>query len=96
MGTEIESVLTAKDRKKFINFPHDLYASDPNYVPELYLVVKDILDPKKNPFFEHSEVALFLAYQDQKVVGRIAAIRNNNYNQYHQSNVGFFGFFDVI
>lgn len=35
MGTEIEPVLTAQDRKKFINFPHDLYAGDPNYVPEL-------------------------------------------------------------
>jgi len=96
MGTTIKEVLTARDRKKFINFPHDLYANDPCYVPELFIAVKEILDPKKNPFFEHSEVALFLAVQDNKTVGRIAAICNNNYNAYHHSNVGFFGFFDVI
>ncbi len=96
MGTMIIQVLTASDRKKFIHFPHDLYADDHNYVPELNMVVEEILNTKKNPFFEHSEVELFLAIQNNKVAGRIAAIRNNNYNEYHQSNVGFFGFFDVI
>jgi GNAT superfamily N-acetyltransferase len=95
MGLTIKEVLTAKDKKKFISFPHDLYVHDPNYVPELNSSVQDILNPKKNAFFEHSEATLFLAVQDNKTVGRIAAIRNNNYNKYHQSNVGFFGFFDV-
>lgn len=92
----IIEVLNKRDLKRFINFPHDLYATDPNYVPELQLAVKELLNPKKNPFFKHSKADLFLALKNGQVVGRIAAIRNNKYNEFHQCNVGFFGFFDVI
>ncbi len=96
MGIEIKKVETKKDLKKFINFPHELYKGDPNYVPMLQMAAKELFSKKKNPFFEHSEVENFLAYKDGKLAGRISAIRNNNYNNYHNSNVGFWGFFDVI
>ncbi len=96
---KVEILPVAGDKsllKAYINFPHDLYNNDPNYVPELYIAQKDMFNRKKNPFFIHSEVASFLAKKDGKIVGRISAIQNNNYNSYHQCNVGFFGFFDVI
>jgi len=97
MSTSISKVTTKKDKKQFINFPHDLYSGDPNYVPELYLNISEVLSEKKNPFFKHSEAQLFLARNNEgKVVGRIAAVLDNNYNEHHESNVGFFGFFDVI
>lgn len=80
---------------EYIDFPHTLYSDDDNYVPELFMAQKEMFNRKKNPFFEHSEVASFLAYRGDSVVGRISAIHNKNYNQYHDSNVGFFGFFDV-
>ena len=82
--------------KQYIGFPHDLYRDDPHYVPELYVAQKDMFNRGKNPFFDHSEVSSFLAKREGKVVGRISAILNNNYNIYHHCNVGFFGFFDVI
>jgi len=93
---EIVAVTAASQRKKFIDFPHDLYANDPNYVPEIYIGQKELLSPKKNPFFKHSKVQCFLAYQNKKIVGRIAAIYNRNYNGYADRNVGFFGLYDVI
>ncbi len=96
MSIEIKKVESKKDLQKFIDFPHDLYAGDPNYVPMLQMAAKEILSEKKNPFFEHSQVQNYLAFKDGKVAGRISAIRNNNYNEYHKSNVGFFGFYDVI
>lgn len=97
MIVNISKVKTKSDKKSFIDFPHELYKADPNYVPELYLNISEVLSEKKNPFFSHSEAELFLAKDPQgKIVGRIAAILDNNYNEYHQSNVGFFGFFDVI
>lgn len=92
----IKLVSDNKDLKKFIDFPHDLYADDPHYVPELFLAQKDMLDKKKFPFFNHSEADFFLAIRDNQVVGRIAAIKNNNYIEYTGNNVGHFGFFDVI
>ncbi len=94
--TNIIEVKTGRDKKRFIDFPHDLYEGDPNYVPEIFIGQKDLLDERKNPFFQHSIAQLFLAVRDGKVVGRIAAIRNNNYNEFANTTAGFFGFFDVM
>ena len=90
----IEKITFPNKIKEFIDFPHDLYADDPAYVPELFLAQKDLLNPAKHPFYEHSKLQLFLAYKDGKVAGRIAAIRNNNHIKHASVNEGFFGFFD--
>ncbi|NNF36787.1 MAG: GNAT family N-acetyltransferase [Saprospiraceae bacterium] len=96
MNCKIVKVDNKALTKKFIDFPHGLYKDDPNYVPQLYIAVKELLSKKKNPFFKHSEAEVFLAMRGNEVVGRIAAIANRNYNNYHDSNIGFFGFFDCI
>jgi len=93
---EIIEVTNNKLRKQFIDLPHDLYEDDAYYVPELYIGQKELLSPKKNPFFKHSKLSLFLAKKDNKIVGRIAAIRNNNHNEYNDEKIAFFGCFDVI
>lgn len=80
----------------FIDFPHLLYADDKNYVPEVYVGQKDMMNPKKFPFHQYGNVKYYIAYKDGKAAGRIAAIDNKNYNLYHNSNIGFFGFFDCI
>ncbi|MDA3613880.1 GNAT family N-acetyltransferase [Polluticaenibacter yanchengensis] len=84
-----------KSLKAFIDFPHSLYKDDKNYVPELFLAQKDLLS-HKHPFHSHSKAKYFLAYEGSEVVGRIAGILNNNYNQFTNTNAGFFGFFDTI
>ncbi|MEL6866825.1 MAG: hypothetical protein AAFP19_20545 [Bacteroidota bacterium] len=94
--TTIVEVGTKKQIKQFIDFPHDLYVDDVNYVPELYLAQKEHLNTKKNPFFLHSKVQLYLAMREGKIVGRIAAIRNNNHIQFTNEQVGYFGYFDTI
>lgn len=83
------------DLRRFIDFPHDLYKDDPYYVPELFMAQKDLLS-SKHPFFLHGAIQLFLAYDGNKIVGRIAAIRNGNHNAFNNVNEGFFGFFDAI
>lgn len=96
MNIEIIEASEWKLKKRFIDFPHDLYKDDPNYVPEIFLAQKELLNEKKNPFFQHSNAQLFLAMQNDKIVGRIAAILNNEYNKFAHANAGFFGFFDTI
>lgn len=96
MSVKIVPVEGKKLLHKYIDFPHDLYEGDPHYVPELFMAQKDLFNPKKNPFFSHAQVQSYLAYRGDKIVGRISAILNGNYNDYHKSNVGFFGFYDVI
>ncbi len=93
----IEKVEGRKALQQFIDFPHDLYAGDPNYVPELFMAQEALLNRQKSPFFHHSTAEYFLARSPEgKVVGRIAAIRNNNYLEFTGDQAGFFGFFDVV
>jgi hypothetical protein len=92
----VKKIESPSDVKKFIDFPHDLYKGDPNYVPELYISQAKLFNRKKNPFFQHANVELYLAYKDGKIVGRIAAIDNGGYKKFTGNNDGFFGFFDVV
>ncbi|WP_245586353.1 hypothetical protein [Olivibacter sitiensis] len=94
--TDIVEVTSKKQLAIYIDFPHELYKNDKNYVPELFIAQQDILSPGKHPFFKHSQMQLFLAYQGSKVVGRVAAIYNVNHNAFAGTNDGFFGFFDTI
>ena len=94
---QIEQVVGRKALAQFIDFPHDLFAGDPNYVPELFMAQEALLNPEKSPFFQHSTAEYFLARAENgKIVGRIAAIHNKAYNDFAGENAGFFGFFDVI
>ena len=91
---KIIPVNSKKELAAFIDFPHDLYKDDPNYVPELFIAQRDLLT--KHPFHKHNKLQCFLAYDNGKITGRIAAILNNSHNEYNQVNDGFFGFFDCI
>ncbi|MFM2359377.1 MAG: hypothetical protein RLY16_1370, partial [Bacteroidota bacterium] len=93
---QIIPVASKRQLADFIDFPHDLYADDNNYVPELHIAQRDLLTPGKHPFHDHSKVQPFLAYRDNKIVGRIAAIFNTNHNAFNNKQDGFFGFFDAI
>jgi hypothetical protein len=92
----IQAVTSKKQLARFIDFPHDLYRNDANYVPELFIAQRDLLTPGKHPFHEHSKLQAFLAFRGNEIVGRIAAIDNKNANVFNKTNDGFFGFFDCI
>jgi hypothetical protein len=98
MNYTIRKVETKADLKRFIDFPHDLYAGDTHYVPELYMAQEVLLDRNKNPYFEHAEAEYFLATENGtgRVVGRIVATINQAYLDFSGHQAGFFGFFDSI
>jgi len=93
---KVTSVTSKKELQQFIDFPHELYRHDANYVPELFIAQRDMLTKGKHPFHEHSEITMFMAWKDGQLAGRIAAIRNNNHNAFNHTKDGFFGFFDCI
>jgi hypothetical protein len=84
------------DKKAFVKFPINLYKDCPYYVPPLILDELQTLNHKKNPAFDFCEMQLFLAYRDNKIVGRIAAIINHNANKIWNQKYGRFGFVDFI
>ncbi|MCF8260956.1 MAG: hypothetical protein K9J12_09290 [Melioribacteraceae bacterium] len=92
----INKISTNSEISKFLKFAWEIYKGDPHWVPPLLFDKKKILNKKKNPFFKHAEMDLFIAKRDGKIVGRIAAIKNDLHNSEHNENIGFFGFFECI
>ncbi|MFA5074314.1 MAG: GNAT family N-acetyltransferase [Nitrospirota bacterium] len=92
---DIRRVLSKQDFHRFITFPRKLYAGNPYWVPPLEQEIRFVLSDK-NPFFQHAEAAYFLAWNNQTVVGRIAAILDSNHPLVLEKKIGFFGFFECI
>ena len=92
----IKEVLTKKELKKWVEFPNKLYKNDKNFVP--FLAVDELanFNKKQNPAYEFCESKLFLAYKDNKIVGRIAGIINHAYNKKWNKNAIRFNRFDFI
>jgi len=95
-NVEVTPVRLSADRTAFIRLPYSIYQGDPNWVPHLEMERRDFMNPKKHPFFEFGEVEFFLARRNGQVVGRIAAVNNPRYNEFHGTNVGFFGLFECV
>jgi len=94
MAFEVKRIENKKELDLFVKFPLKLYQSDPYYVSPLFSDVKRTLNSLKNPFFKHAVRELFIARDGNKVLGRIAAIIDYNYAQYHKKKIGYFGFFE--
>lgn len=83
-------------KKAFVKFPIKLYKDCPYYVPSLVLDELDTLSLKKNPAFDFCEMQLFLAYRNNEIVGRIAAIINHKSNEIWNEKNARFSFVDFI
>ena len=98
MSIEIREVKTPKELMQFIKFPMELYKNNPYYVPPLISEEKEALDLNKNEIFleNKAKAKYFLAYKDNKIVGRIAAIINWNEVKNQGVSRARFGWFDFI
>ncbi len=92
----IQEVTTPQELRAFVKFPWRVYRGDPNWVPPLISERLSYLNPQKNPFYQHAEVALFLARRGRQTVGTIAAFVNHRAVEHLGEKVGGFGFFEVI
>jgi len=92
---DIKPVRSPGDRHRFVEFPYQLYRTDPHWIAPLRMAQKDILNTKRHPFYKTSDVEMFLARRDGRVVGRIMAILNRAHNEFHNERTGFFGFLEV-
>lgn len=58
--------------KAFVDLAYRLNRSDPNWVAPLRMEANELVDPAKNPFFDHADVQFFLANRGGQPVGRIS------------------------
>jgi len=89
---KIEAV-NRQDRKlvgEFVELPYRLYQGVPQWVPLMKVDVRNMLDPKKHPFYEHSDAQGFIAKRNGQTVGRVAVMENRLYNQVHNKKIANF------
>jgi len=96
MTTTIKTITTKKELKKFIRFNYELYKDNEYSVPDLLPDAIKTFSKDKNPAFEFCEAEYFLAYQGDKIVGRVAAIINHKANDTWNKKTVRFGWIDFI
>ena len=92
----LRPVRTKRERRSFLSLPWRVFAEDEACVPQLLLERAMHLDPKQNPFFQHAEAELWIAYRGEEPVGRISAQVNRESLAYRQDGTGNFGFLDAV
>ena len=92
----VEEVTSKKGLKQFVKFPFTLYKDNKYWVPPIIKEEVDSFDKSKNPVFEHADSQFFLAYKNNNIVGRIAAIINWTEVNDQKIKKMRFGWFDTI
>ena len=92
----IKEVVTKKELKSFVEFPIKLYKDNPLYTPPLVGDDMNDFNPKKNPSYKECQTKCFLAYKDNKLVGRICALYNPPADKKFNTKRIRFRHFDVI
>jgi hypothetical protein len=94
MDVDVVPVRNKKQLKDFVRFPWKIYEGNPHWVPPLIRDKLKFLDKKKGVFFEFGEAEYFLAYKNGELAGRIDAHIDHQYERFHNTETGFFGFFE--
>ena len=92
----LRRVASKADRNRFVDFAWEVYKDDPAWVPPLKDEVHGLLDPKKNPWFQHARAELWLAERGGQVVGRISAQVDDLVQTHMGQGTGQWGMFEAL
>ncbi|HEY3729473.1 MAG TPA: hypothetical protein VGL51_20010 [Solirubrobacteraceae bacterium] len=93
MSIDVSAVRGYGDLREFVALPFRLHRGTP-WIPPVKLERYSFLIRRLNPFFTHGQAAYFLARRDGRVVGRLTAQVDYEYNRFHHSRWGNFGFLE--
>jgi hypothetical protein len=80
--------------RRFVRIPYRLYAHHPQWVPPLFGDVELQLNRQKHPYYEFAHADYFIATRDGRDVGRIGALENPHFNEYHKTRQAWFYLFE--
>jgi hypothetical protein len=94
---KVVEVITKQDKKEFIDFPKELYKTDPCWVCQLDSGGESVFDPSKNHNFKHGEAIRWILKDDENhTIGRIAAFIDTVRSSANRQPTGGIGFFEVV
>jgi GNAT superfamily N-acetyltransferase len=93
MPIDVSAAHGPGDLREFVALPFRLHAGTP-WIPPLKLERYAFLTRKLNAYFTHGEAAYFLARREGRVVGRITAQIDYEFNRYQDARWGMFGFLE--
>ena len=93
---EIRPVTTRRELQQFVQFYYDLYRGNDYAVPYLYSEEMSVLREDRNSSFECCEAQYFMAFKNDKMVGRVAAIINYRANKRWDRKQVRFSWFDFV
>lgn len=89
--------ISSKDEiERSVRFSWKVYKDYPAWVP--YFLIKDHVKLISNDYFYFRKVygKRFVVEERGEIVGTVSAFIDNYYNRYHDTNVGFLGFFEAL
>ena len=92
----VRRVASKADRNSFVDFAWEVYKHDRAWIPPLKDEVHGLLNPKKNPWFEHARAELWLAERHGRVVGRISAQVDDLVQSHMGQGTGQWGMFEAL
>jgi len=93
---QIEPARTVNDLRAVILFPWQLYRSDPLWVPPIVAERLARFDPKTNPMLRHGAAQAFIARQNGRIVGTVAAAIDYELIRTVREPFASFGFFECV
>ena len=86
--------MNKNDLGDFVRVPYHIYKYDDKWVAPLKMDEYKKLDRAKHPFYQHADAEFFVARKERRPVGRIAAIVDRLFEEYHGEKVAYWGWFE--
>lgn len=94
MSIIIKEVVTKSDLRTFIYLPEKIHEGHENWLFPLYIDEEKFFSKDRNPAFKNNTTILFLAWENNKPVGRIMGIIPHEYNRMNNTNTARFSYFE--
>ena len=92
----IKEVTTKRELRRFVQFGIDLYKGNNYFCPPIVIDEMNAFSPSGNPALEVCDFVIYMAYRNNKIVGRIVGIINHRANEVWGVNKCRFGWFECI
>jgi hypothetical protein len=96
VAIEIRQHRPGSDIEDFIRAGFEVFRGDPAWVAPLGMMIRERLDPRKDPCHAHVDTALFTAWRRGRLVGRVSASVDHAWQSLWKNDTGHFGYFDTI